>query len=96
MAQRKPKGHKMKIETVITLLKICLGWLLAFAILYSCTVSLDKTAQAQTMDYCTPEMPAYYKPWIVTGQTPCDWAGYTCNSFEDCNQCNVLVSTCHI
>ena len=45
---------------------------------------------------CTPDMPAARKPWIASGQTPCDWAGYTCTDSKDCIKCNVAVANCEI
>lgn len=45
---------------------------------------------------CTPDMPAYKKPWIKSGQTACDWAGYTCKNFQECLECNNSVANCEI
>lgn len=45
---------------------------------------------------CTPDMPAARKPWIASGQTPCDWAGYTCTDSDNCIKCSVAVANCEI
>ena len=84
----------MKSDFIIPIGKFVTMMVLVCACVYSCAWGLDRAAAASVS--CTPDMPEYYKPWIESGQTPCDWAGYECSSFEDCQKCNVLVSTCQI
>lgn len=45
---------------------------------------------------CTPDMPAYSKPWKKTGQEPCDWAGYDYDNEQELYECNMYVMNCQI
>ena len=84
----------MKNDFIISIGKLVAMVILVCACMYSCAQGLDRAAAASAK--CTPDMPAYRKPWVATGQTPCDWAGYECTPYENCQKCNVLVSTCRI
>lgn len=77
--------------------KIIAFFTLICGCMYSCAHAADKlAAAAETTGGCTRDMPAYNKPWIDAGLTPCDWAGYECVNFNDCLKCNVAVANCEI